>query len=386
MEEKLKFIKAWESGAYTVSALCEAHGISRTTGHQLIKRYLKEGVDCLEERSKRPRNIPHKTPEKIEQAIVKLRSKHKNWGARKLMVLLLKEFSATEIPSENTVNKILSRHGLVKRRKRRPQKITPQNPKHNSSECNEIWSADYKGKFRMGNGRYCYPLTITDKFSRYLFEVSCHYKPNYEAVKRGYIKVFRQHGQPLFIHTDNGSPFGSVRSVKRYSRLCYWLIDHGIEPLFSDPGCPQQNGRHERMHKDLKADCTKPPRSTLASQQRRIDAFVKEYNEIRPHESLDMATPGSVYESSPRPYQQKVKAYCYDGSLKVLKVMKNGAIRWGGHDWVFVSEAAIGRYMGMEEIGNGIWKMYYRHVFLGYFDEKQIDSKTRNLKLTNSIV
>lgn len=388
MEEKLKFIKAWESGAYTMRALCEAHGISRTTGHRLIKRYQEQGYDCLLLQSKRPRNIPHKTSVEIEEAIIGLRTKHKNWGARKLIVLLGREFSVDKIPSETTVNKILSRNGLVKKRRRRAAKIQPQNPNYVADQCNQIWSADYKGKFRMGNRRYCYPLTISDKHSRYIIAISCHYNPTFDAVKRAYIQAFRKHGLPFFIHTDNGSPFGSVRSVRRFSKLSYWLIDQDIIPLFSDPGRPQQNGSHERMHKDLKAECARQPKTTLSAQQRKMDEFLAEYNEVRPHESLGMATPASVYDSfsSDREYRSRKPAYEYDIHLKVLKVKKNGVVRWGHKGWVFVSEAAIGRYMGMEEIGNGIWKMYYRHVFLGYFDEKQIDRKTRNFKLTNSLV
>jgi len=387
MEEKLKFILAWKSGLYTVSDLCRMHGVSRVTGYRLINRYKEEGEDCLLEQSKRPKNSsPHKTPLEIEQAIIKLRSKYKNWGARKLIVLLEREYAKELIPSETTVNKILSRNGLVKKRRRRSQKVERANPKFDPQVCNEIWSADYKGQFRLGNRRYCYPLTITDKYSRYLFTSKGHYSPNYESVKREYRQVFRKYGQPKYIHTDNGSPFGSIRSVKRYSKLCYWLIDQGIEPLFSDPGCPQQNGRHERMHRDLKAYCCREVENTLSAQQEKMDGFRAEFNLIRPHEALNMATPDSVHERSTRAYSERKRPFTYDSNLKVLKVMKNGAIRWGAYNWVFVSEAAIRRYMGMEEIGNGIWMMYYRHVLLGYFDEKLINRKEQYLKLANKVV
>lgn len=386
MEEKLKFIRAWQSNQYSITALCEAHGISRTTGHRLINRFLEEGENCFYLQSKAPKNNPNKTDPKIENAIVKLRQKHKSWGARKFKVLLHLQFHPSKIPSETTINAILSRNGLVNKRKKRPHKIQRTNPKFDPKKCNEIWSADYKGKFRLGNKRYCYPLTITDKKSRYLFTSKGHYCPNYESVKREYIRVFREFGLPYYLHTDNGSPFGSVNSICRYSKLSYWLIDNGVLPVFSDPGCPQQNGRHERMHRDLKAYCTKPVKFTLTKQQRFMDAFVKEYNEVRPHEALQMKTPDKVHVYSKRVYSERKIDYDYPYDFKVLKVTKSGSIRWGGYHWVFISGSAKRRYVGLEEIGNGIWKVFYRTVFLGYFDEKKIYKREQHLKLSKSIV
>lgn len=386
MQEKLKFIRAWQSGAYTMTELCKRFSVSRTTGYKLVNRFKEEGSMFLEERSKRPHAIPHKTSKEIEAAIVELRNKHKDWGARKIRVLLLRQYLEEQIPSEKTINKIMSAHGLVKKRKRRMAPIERRNPKYIPSQCNEIWGADYKGEFKIGNRRYCYPLTLTDKCSRYLLANDGHYHPDYKSVRSAYVKAFRCYGKPQYIHSDNGSPFGSIRSVCRYSSLSYWLIDHGIEPLYSDPGCPQQNGRHERMHKDLKAYCNRRIRNTLAGQQRVLDSFRKEYNEVRPHESLGMETPASQHVISDREYRSRIRRYDYDLQMKVLTVMKSGAIRWGHEGWVFVSQAARGRKVGLEEIGNGIWQMFYRNVFLGYFDEKLIYEKDQYLKLTNSLV
>ena len=238
----------------------------------------------------------------------------------------------------------------------------------------------------MGNSKYCYPLTIVDKKSRYILSCKGHYRPTYESVKREYLHVFKEYGLPQYIHTDNGSPFGSVRALKRYSKLSYWLIDHGVEPLFSDPASPQQNGKHERMHRDLKAYCKGQIKQTLAAQQRVMDGFVKEYNEIRPHEALGMETPGSVHQYSDRVYKGRPRAYDYPVGYKVLKVLTLGAVRWGGYHWVYIASGASGKYIGMEELGNGIWKVYYRHVFLGYMDQKLIEHRGQYLKLIKAIV
>lgn len=386
MDEKMNFIKAWKSQQYTVSALCRAHGISRTTGHRLIKRFNELGEAAFEVKSKRPRNSPNKTPEKIEKAIVKLRNKYKLWGARKLVVLLQDQFDEASIPSETTVYAILNRNGLIKKQRKRPHRIEKLNPYFDPKKPNEIWSADYKGKFRLGNRRYCHPLTISDKKSRFVFTAKGHYNTNYEAVKQEYIRVFKEFGKPKFIHTDNGVPFGAMRAVNRFSKLSYWLIDHGVYPLFSDPASPQQNGRHERMHRDLKDFCTKPPMNTLTKQQELMDAFVKQFNEVRPHEALNMKTPASQHTYSKRTFNDKVKHFDYDYGFMVRKVTKNGAIRWKGYNFVFISSSAARRYVGVREIGNGIHEVFYRDVFLGYFDVNNIKRKEQHLKLSKKLV
>ena len=381
MEQKMLFIKMWESGDYNMSSLCNHFGISRPTGYKLISRFKTEGETCFSKSSTAPKVIPHKTPKKIELEIIKLRKKHPDWGARKLKVLLEKVIRKNKIPSETTINAILKRNRLITPRRRRSAKEDRLNPKFDPSLPNEIWSADYKGKFRIGNRRYCYPLTICDSNSRMILDIKCHYHPNYKSVKQAYIKVFREYGLPNFLHTDNGTPFGSIRSPKRFSKLCYWLVDQGIMPVFSDPGCPQQNGRHERMHRDLKAYCRNRIQSTLSKQQEIMDEFTKEYNEIRPHESLKMKTPNSVHTKSIRQYSEKKILYEYPLHYRVSKVTINGAARWGAYHWIFVSNAAKGRYIGADEIGNGIWNVYYRDVLLGYFDEKLIGGKETYLHI-----
>lgn len=387
MEEKQKFIRAWRSNQFTMTALCESFQISRPTGYRILKRFKEEGEKCFENQSKRPNNSPHKTPQEIEEAILKLKAKHKNWGARKFVKLLTKEFKVDQIPSETTINKILSKHNLVKKRRRRPVMLEKLHPKYESKFCNEIWSADYKGKFRLGNKNYCHPLTIQDKKSRYVIACAGHYGETYENAKRAYIKAFRTYGKPLYMHSDNGNPFGNVRSVRRFTRLSYWLIDHGVIPIYSDTASPQQNGKHERMHRDLKAYCTRPPKNTLRKQQRFMDEFRMEYNTVRPHESLNMETPGSIYTPSSREFKLgRVPDYEYDSNMRVHTVMKNGAIRYGAYHWLYVSASAKRKKVAMEEVGNGIYNLYYRNVLLGYFDIRKFERKEQYIHLSKPIV
>lgn len=371
----------WQSGNYTMTSLCDRFNISRTTGHKLVKRFLDEGESCLKVNSTRPLTSPNKTSKKVEDAIIKLRKKYSDWGARKLKVLLERKVINENIPSETTINCILKRNNLITSKRRRNPKEGKLFPKFDPSAPNEIWSADYKGKFKIGNKRYCWPLTICDSNSRIILGIDCHYRPDYKSVKQSYIRAFREYGMPEFMHTDNGTPFGSIRSPKRFSRLCYWLIDQGIVPVFSDPASPQQNGRHERMHKDLKAYCRHKIKMTLSKQQIVMNEFMTEYNTIRPHESLNMRTPSTVHIKSIRSYNEKKIPYEYPLHYKVNKVCKNGASRWGAYNWLWVSRAAAGRYIGAEEIGNGIWNIYYRNVLLGYMDEKLITEKETYLHI-----
>jgi len=381
MEQKILFIKMYQSGDYTMTALCDRFNISRTTGHKLVKRFVREGEKCLTIGSRMPHSSPHKTSKKVESYIVKIRKKYPNWGARKLKVILEERYPTKNFPSETTINAILKRNNLITSKRRRNPKEGKLNPKFDPSQPNEIWSADYKGKFKIGNKRYCWPLTVCDSNSRIILGIHCHYRPDYKSVKSAYIDIFREYGLPQFMHTDNGTPFGSIRSPRRFSKLCYWLIDQGITPVFSDPASPQQNGRHERMHKDLKAYCRDRIQMTLSKQQIVMDEFLREYNTVRPHEALKMNKPKNVHVKSQRQYNESKISFEYPLHFKVIKVTSNGAARWGPYNWIFISRAAIGRFMGTEEKGNGIWNVYYRDVLLGWIDEKIIRNKETYLHI-----
>ncbi|MCJ7465312.1 MAG: integrase core domain-containing protein [Maribacter sp.] len=298
---------------------------------------------------------------------------------------MFNDFTAQEVPSVVTVHKILKKNGLVCPQKRL-RRVKPVYPIFDPRSCNEVWSADYKGKFLMGNKIYCHPLTIADSKSRFPFTAKGHYHENLRSAKAEFTKVFRTFGIPRQIHTDNGSPFGSVRAIQRFTQLSYWFIELGITAVFSDPAHPEQNGRHERMHRDLKAASAKPSAYDLKAQQRRLNHFVKEYNHIRPHEALNMKTPADMHDFSTRPCLQKIPNFDYDTHYKVLKVTKNGSIRWKSYYWVYVTAALMGKYVGIQDIGNGIWRVYYRNIFLGFFDEKYLRNKEQATRLETNLV
>jgi transposase InsO family protein len=385
MEQKIEFICEWRTGKYTITDLCENFNISRPTAYKLIDRFEKQGYEGLKEYSRIPRKHPNETPKNIVKAILDLKKKHTRWGAKKIKKLLFNQFTEKEIPSVVTVHNILKKNGFVCPQKRM-RRVKPVYPIFDPKECNEVWSADYKGKFLMGNKIYCHPLTIADSKSRFLFTAKGHYHETLKSAKAEFTKVFRKYGIPQQIHTDNGSPFGSVRAIQRFTQLSYWFIELGITPVFSDPAHPEQNGRHERMHRDLKAACAKPSAFDLKAQQRRLNHFVKEFNNIRPHEALNMETPASIHSFSTRPFTERITNFDYQSNMKVLKVTQNGAIRWKSYYWVYLTAALKGKYVGIEELGNGIWRVYYRNVFLGFFDETVLRKKDQHARLETNLV
>lgn len=385
MEQKIEFICEWRTGKYTITELSKRFDISRTTAYKLIDRFEKRGYEGLRECSRAPSKHPNETADIITDGILKLKDKHPRWGAKKIKRLLFNDFAAEDIPSVVTVHNVLKRNGLVCPQKRL-RRVKPVYPIFDPKECNEVWSADYKGKFLMGNKIYCHPLTIADSKSRFLFTAKGHYHENFKSAKAEFTKVFRKYGIPKQLHTDNGSPFGSVRSIQRFTRLSYWFIEIGIMPVFSDPAHPEQNGRHERMHRDLKAACAKPSAYDLKSQQRLLNHFVKEYNHVRPHESLGMETPAFSHSFSTRVFPERISGFDYASNFNIVKVSQNGAVRWKSYYWVYLTAALKGKYVGFEDIGNGIWKVYYRNVFLGYFNEYKLRSKESSTRVETNLV
>ena len=385
MEQKIEFICEWRTGKYTITELCRSFEISRPTAYKLINRFEKQGFEGLKKQSRAPSNHPNATKENIVESILNLKAEYKLWGAKKIRELLFKQFTKQEVPSVVTVHNILKKNGLVCPQKRM-RRVKPTNPIFDPKSCNEVWSADYKGKFLMGNKIYCHPLTIADSKSRFLFTAKGHYKENLKSAKAEFKRVFRIYGIPRQLHTDNGSPFASVRAIQRFTQLSYWFIELGITPVFSDPGQPQQNGRHERMHRDLKAACVKPAAYDLKAQQRRLNHFVKQYNNIRPHEALDMKTPADMHDFSSRPFPEKIPDFQYDSKYKILKVTMSGAIRWKSYYWVYVSAALKGKYVAIEDIGNGIWRVFFRNVFLGFFDQRNLRNKQESTRLETNLV
>ena len=371
MEEKQSFIMEWLAGDSTMKELCKAFGISRTLGYEYVGRYLAGGLAGLKELSRAPRRVWNKTSRPVEKFIVEIRRKHGRWGAQTIHDLMLGAIDDRQLPAVTTIDHILQRYGMVKKR-RRVRRIRETHPIFEAHRPNEIWSADFKGEFLMGNGKYCYPLTIMDTYSRYVLAVVGMHRPTFEGTKAVFEALFERYGLPEQIHTDNGEPFASAMSLSRLTRLAVYFIEHEVVPVYSDRGHPEQNAEHERMHRDLKAAATYPPAFNLKWQQRNFDAFRHEHNDVRPHQSLDKHTPQELYNRSQRTYEAAVPQWQYPPGFLVRYVCRNGAIRWGAGKWITVSTTLIERNIGLEPIAEGKWRVYYRNVLLGYLDEEQM--------------
>lgn len=370
MDQRTQFIADYLREMLSVSELCDLYGISRKTGYKWIDRYIRQGPVGLEEQSRRPRYSPNETAPEMVQAIVEARQRHPSWGAKKLLTLLHKRHPRWVLPGRSTVCDILSRHGLVPKKPRRRHIGHPGKPSTQASAPNDLWCADFKGQFKTGDGVYCYPLTVTDGFSRYL--LGCQALPStaVAGAKPVFTRLFKEYGLPKRIRTDNGVPFATT-TLARLSRLSAWWVRLGILPELIEPGKPQQNGRHERMHRTLKMETTKPPAGNLNAQQRKFNRFREEFNQERPHEALDQETPASWYEPSPREMPDKLAPLLYPDRFEVRYVSANGGMRWN-KDWVNVSTVCAGEYVGLEEIDDGIWNVYFGPLKLGRLHEKHM--------------
>lgn len=368
MDQKIQFISDYLRHDLDMSELCQLYSISRKTGYKWIERYLRSGPAGLEDLSRRPRHAPNETAPDVVEALVEARRRHPSWGGRKLLALVHKRHPRWDLPHKSTVCDILKRKGLVPKQRARRRIGHPGKPTSRMLAPNDTWCADFKGQFRTGDGVYCYPLTVTDGFSRYLLACQSLPSTSVEGAKPVFTRIFKEFGLPQRIRTDNGVPF-ATNTLARLSSLSAWWVRLGIMPELIEPGCPQQNGRHERMHRTLKAETTRPPAGTMAGQQRRFNPWRDEFNNVRPHEALDMQTPAACYTPSPRPMPDKIPPLEYPDRFEMRYVSGNGGIRWN-HTWVNVSVVCVGDYVGFEEIDNGIWNVYYGMIKLGRFDER----------------
>jgi putative transposase len=368
MDQRVRFIADWLSGAFTKTELCAAYGISRPTGDKWMRRYEERGPDGLKERSRAPNTHPNAVPEALRVAIVETKLAHQHWGPKKVMDCLRRERPQVAWPADSTAGEVLKRAGLVCPRRRRRRVVPDTQPFGTCRQPNSSWSADFKGDFRLGNGRRCYPLTISDNFSRYLLQCRALERPTHRAVKPWFEWVFREYGLPEAIRTDNGAPFASL-ALGGISRLSAWWIRLGIRPERIRPGKPSQNGRHERMHRSLKDAGVQPIQPTTAAQQRQFDAFVQEYNWQRSHEGLGRNTPASVHRPSPRPYPARPAPIEYDTGVVVRHVRHNGEIKWQG-TLVYLSEVLAKEPVGLAQTDNHLWEIRYSFHVLGLLDER----------------
>jgi len=375
MDQKVLFVADWLRGVSSISDLCETYNISRKTGYKWLNRYDHSGVDGLHEVSRRPICSPQRTPYPVRQAILELRTcGGMILGPKKIQVLLQKRFPNETPPSKTTIYNILHAEGVVPKR-RRKQRISPfPKPFAPVRAVNNVWSADFKGQFRLQNGHYCYPLTVMDQHSRFLLCCEGFEGPRFCETKAAFKRLFGRYGLPERIRTDNGVPFAS-RAAGGLSRLSIWWITLGILPERIDPGKPQQNGRHERMHRTLKQAATRPPEQNLGKQQRRFNQFCENYNHERPHEALDQQTPSSCYSPSRREYSDSHDAMAYPEYFVVRRVQHGGIVNLRNHR-VYVTHLLKGNDIGLNEIAQGVWEVYFGAVRLGQFDERDAQRKS----------
>lgn len=366
MEERSLFIADWRSQDFTMAELCEYYEVTRGTGYKWVERYQANGLEGLRDGSRAPRHHPNQVPAEMEGLVIQLRDQHPSWGAPKIRARLQRDHAGLALPAESTIGAILKRNGLTVARKRRPRGRPSDRPLVHADQANQVWSADFKGWFRTADGTRIDPLTITDNYSRYLFRCqsvaaadTAHAKPVFEA-------AFREFGLPARIRTDNGAPFGS-NGESGLTGLSAWWIKLGIVPERIAPGQPQQNGRHERMHRTLKQETAAPPAANRRRQQERFDRFRQEYNEQRPHQALAQQTPDSCYEPSPRPYRERLPPVEYPAGWPVRRVSPGGQMRWSGAS-VFVAHALEGEPVGLEPFAERHWRVWFCGYQVGILD------------------
>jgi transposase InsO family protein len=370
MNRREQFVAAFDSCQYTMTELCERYGISRKTGYKWADRYGQEGVEGLKDRSRAPQSCPHGTSAEVSDKLLDLRRTHPTWGPRKLLAWLSKREPETAWPAASTIGGILKRHGLVEpRRKSRRTWPLGRHPLVEAEAANHVWTCDFKGQFRVGDGWLCYPLTVADGFSRFLLAIQGLDSVAESQAWPVFERLFRQYGLPEAIRSDNGSPFASAQALARLSHLSVRWVKLGIRLERIEPGHPEQNGRHERMHRTLKQETARPPAGSRSAQQERFDQFRSLYNEQRPHEALGQRTPQELYRPSPRPYPAKVLPLDYPRHCEVRAVRPNGGIKWQGK-FLYLSEALRGERVGLEETADGIWTLYFGPLLLARFDER----------------
>jgi transposase InsO family protein len=370
VEERTRFVLEYDSAEYTMAELCRIYGIARKTGYEWVWRYEVEGLRGLHDRRLGARSHPNQTAAEIEREIVQLKYRRPNWGAKKLRGHLVNKQGAVKWPALSTFGGILQRQGLSAPQPKRHKTPLYTRPFEKVEQANQVWCADFKGWFRTGRGERIDPLTMSDAHSRYLLRCQSVEKTDTEHVQAIFTAAFREYGMPDTMRTDNGAPFAS-RAVAGISRLSIYWMKLGIRPERIKPGHPEQNGRHERMHRTLKAETAKPPAANRAAQQRAFDRFRQHYNEERPHEALGQKTPASCYQNSTRSYPDRVPEPEYAAHMKVKRVYPDGSFFWKGTQ-IFISKCLGGEILGLEPIDDRYWDVHFATFPLARFDSHQL--------------
>ena len=367
MEERMRFVLRRLDGE-SMSDLCREFGISRKTGYKIFERYQEDGFEAVRDRSRRPVRYAHQLPESLERIIVRAKQDKPHWGARKIRELLVRRLPGdVKVPATSTIHAVMDRNGLVKRiRRRRHSTGTALSPGANP---NDLWCVDFKGEFKLGSGRYCYPLTVTDHAARFLLMCEGLESVREEPAILEFEQLFRERGLPTAIRSDNGVPFASPNGLYNLSRLSVWWLRLGIEIERIKPGRPQQNGRHERMHRTLKQETTRPAAANFLQQQSKFDVFRNEFNNERPHEALGMKVPAEVYLPSTRPYAGMPEL---DYPLHDRDILVTCCGRICMHrKKINISTVLAGQRLGIKEVDDGIWLVSFMHYDLGYIDLEQ---------------
>jgi transposase InsO family protein len=368
MDARMQFVTEYHSGLFTMTELAAQYGISRRVAYKWVDRYDAEGVVGLRDRSRRPQHSPHATAAVLVEALIAQRKRHPRWGAKKLLAVVRRHQPTVAWPSRATVYTRLKHGGLVPPRRRRHPHAHIASLLAPITAANEVWTTDFKGEFRTGDGRYCYPLTLRDGFSRFVLRCDALVARTSDATQRRFERAFAEYGLPARIRSDNGEPFAST-AFARLSRLAIWWMRLGIVPERITPGHPEQNGSHEHFHAVLKAATTRPPAPHAAAQQRRFARFCIEYNHDRPHEALRDDVPASFYHASPRPLPAHLPPLEYPGHCEIRRVSNFGCISWAGRR-VFLSNALAGEDVAFEAVDDGLWTLRFASVVLGRFDER----------------
>lgn len=368
MDQRLQFMADYQRGFSSMAELCARAGVSRKTGYKWLGRYHDLGAAGLAERSHAPHVCPHRIDAEIAALLLTARRSHPTWGPGKLLQYLEPRHSGLTWPAISTVADLLKRNGLVQRRRRRRSVLHPGAVPIHTTAPNDLWTADFKGQFRTRDGIYCYPLTIADQHTRYLIRVHGLLSVKVAGALTVFERAFREYGLPRAIRTDNGVPFANT-GLHGLTQLSVWWLRLGIQHQRIRPASPQENGAHERMHRTLKAETTRPPAIDLARQQRSFTAFRREYNEERPHAALNGSTPGSRYSAASRDYPARLPALEYPSHFLAKRVTSAGTIRFK-HRLLFLASALHTHHVGLEETTDGIWSLYLGQVLLGHIDER----------------
>lgn len=367
MDQRVALIADWLRDEWTMTALAARYQISRKTAYKWVARYEADGATSFAERSRAPHTHGRACAEPLRAQVLALRRRHPTWGPKKLRAILREREPAEAWPAASTMGAWLKAGRLSEPRRRARYVVPLTSPLAAAVTPNDVWTADFKGWFRTGDGTRCDPLTIADACSR--FVLCCRITAlTQQAVRPWFLRVFREYGLPRALRTDNGAPFASTGPA-RLSALAVWWLKLGIQVDRIDPGHPEQNGRHERFHLTLQQEATATPAPTPRAQQQRFDRLRADFNHVRPHEALDQRPPARVFVASPRPYPAKLEDPWYDATHQVRRVNANGQIKWQG-DLVFISEAMRRELVGMVETERGDWLVRFMAVELGRIDRR----------------